>query len=91
MRGYLISTFIGEVGRWFSRPGIPTSRRRPEGSSLISSSSIAITSPAAPDQTVHAVLRHTAFRHRSSQCMRSRVAHRPGEPVASRGLPASPM
>src|SRR5487761_1928391 len=39
------------------------------------------TSPAAPDQTVHAVLRHTAFRHRSSQRMRSRIAHRPGESI----------
>ena len=82
-----ISTFIGEVGRWFSHPGSDI-RRRPEGSSPISVNPI--TSPAAPDQTVQPFSGTPAFRHRSSQCMRSRVAHRPGESYIP-GLPASPM
>src|SRR5271154_1403606 len=43
--------------------------------------SLASTSPAAPFQTVHAVLRHTASRHRSPQCMRSPVIHCSTQPV----------
>lgn len=38
-------------------------------------------SPAAPYRTVRAVLPHPALRHRWSSGMRSRIAHRSGEPV----------
>jgi hypothetical protein len=40
-----------------------------------------VASPAAPRQTVHAVLPHTAFRHRSPSGMRSLVADRAGQAV----------
>src|ERR1035437_9246410 len=40
-----------------------------------------LLSPAAPYQTVHAVLPHTAFRHHSPPCMRRPVAHGSTQPV----------
>jgi hypothetical protein len=45
-----------------------------------------LASPAAPCQTVRAVLPHTAFRHRSPSGMRSPVAHLPGQPEHSQAL-----
>ena len=58
------------------------------------------TSPAAPYQTVHAVFQHTAFRHRSLQCMRRPVVHRAPQsvdpeghepPVVEAGAPVAPV
>src|SRR5207249_4411855 len=40
-----------------------------------------VITPLSGHTTVHAVLPHTALRHRSPSGMRSRVAHRSGEPV----------
>ena len=74
---------IGEVGRWFgvSCRSDGLSPDRFPGRVHCFRLAVALVSPAAPDRTVHAVLRHTALRHRSSQRMRGRVAHRSGESV----------
>src|SRR4029453_11806623 len=46
--------------------------------------------PAAPCQTVHAVLPHTAFRHRSPQGMRSSASHSSAEAIDPQGLQPRP-
>src|SRR4029450_4337155 len=46
--------------------------------------------PAAPYQTVHAVLPHPAFRHRSPQGMRSAASHSSAEAIDPQGLQPRP-
>jgi hypothetical protein len=58
----------------FDHPSVP---RRRVGCWLVD----LVASPAAPRQTVHAVLPHTAFRHRSPSGMRSLVADCAGQAV----------
>ena len=82
-----------EVGHWFSSPlcavqvfdqAIVVAFQPPARDQQ--SPQHESTSPAAPYQTVHAVLSHTAFRHRSLPCMRSPVSHVPRKCVDPEAL-----
>ena len=67
-----------EVGRWLvvHSPSRDAGPKVPRPSARIRPAS-----PAAPYRTVHAVLPHTALRHRSPSGMRRPVANRSGQPV----------
>jgi hypothetical protein len=79
----------GEVGRWF--PALWVSGLSPAGSPAGARiSSPWRGRPAAPCQTVHAVLPHTAFRHRSPQRMRSSASHPSAEAIDPQGLQPRP-
>ncbi|MGC1513020.1 MAG: transposase, partial [Acidimicrobiales bacterium] len=79
---------IGEVGRWLDEHSLRLRSRPGHLVAFLSAPAwdqqppqVISVSPAAPYRTVRAVLPHTALRHRSSSGIRSRVAHRSGEPV----------
>ena len=69
----------GRVGRWFDH-GLLVSAGLPPDAFAVSPRS-PMVSPTAPRQTVHAVLPHTAYRHRSPAGIHRRVAHRAFESV----------